>query len=174
MKFDGVSLGFLWARAYVECTFSVASAAAWVIACGWVNSQSLSTLLNPYPIKISAVSQNKTRETSVKHRFLQSAKTDRMANEKRNHFWLINPKIGESLLPPGRWRVARASITGTRTCSRCRWWGGAEARPVSFCGDQMQESNIFHSVNVPVCSWGGKCGLAISVEFIAFTRLRVF
>lgn len=171
MKFDGVSLGFLLARAFTECTFSVALPAAYVIACGRVNSQSLSTLLNPYPIKISTVSQNKTRETSVKHRFLQSAKTDRMANEKRNHFWLINPKIGESPPPRGRWWATWVSITGTRTHSGC---GGAEARPVSLCGDQTQESNIFHSVNVPVCSWGGKCGLAISVEFIAFTWLRVF
>lgn len=32
----------------------------------------------------------------------------------------------------------------------------------SLCGDQMAEWNIFHSVIVPVSSWGETCWLAIS------------
>lgn len=100
-----------------------------------------------------------------------------MANEKRNHFWLINLKIGESTLPPGRWQAVWAwshrgrtncraaasfSLLGEgrrRGCGNANRWGIATINRAkitkSLCGAQMQDSNTFHPMIVPVYSWGG-------------------
>lgn len=67
------SLLLMWACDYVQYAFSVFVAAVCVTACGWVNSQSLSTLLNLYPIKISRVSKNKTQGNICKTLILQIA-----------------------------------------------------------------------------------------------------
>lgn len=85
---------------------------------------------NPYPIKISAVAKKPRGGGKKKRKHLYDidradCKSNCMANEKRNHFWLINLKIGESAAPPpGRWQARRSEGAERGGCKRRRrGWG---------------------------------------------------
>lgn len=92
-----------------------------------------------------------------------------MANEKRNHFWLINLKIGESKLPPGRWQVLQAWSHRRRTYCRAASSSGSlgEGRE----GERVLVVESMAAITepksprvfVPIYSGGGKCWLAVSI-----------